>query len=120
MIQLWKKMKEHSSKIDIAYNEKPMADEVLGFFYQYSFRPNTTELNYFYIQCSDLNEKCWDYGFCSSECIGNMDNARIIRVAYIDKSTIITAIEDVLSEFVRRQKLVESKKKMDRLNRDFE
>lgn len=108
-------MKEHSSLIDIAYREKPMADEVLGFFYQYS-----TKLNYFYIQCSDLNEKCWDYGFCSSECIGNMDNARIIRVAYIDKSTIITAIEDVLSEFVRRQKLVESRKKMDRLNRDFE
>jgi hypothetical protein len=49
-----------------------------------------------------------------------MDNARIIRVAYIDKSTIITAIEDVLSEFVRRQKLVESRKKMDRLNGDFE
>lgn len=113
-------MKEHSSKIDIAYNEKPMADKVLGFFYQYSFRPHTIELNYFYIQCSDLNEKYWDYGFCSSECIDNMDNARIIRVAYIDKSTIITAIEDVLSEFVRRQKLLESRKKMDRLNRDFE
>ena len=97
-----------------------MADEVLGFFNQYSFRPNTTELTYFYIQCSDLNEKCWDYGFCSSECMGNMDNARIIRVAYIDINTITSAIEDVLSEFVRRQKLVEYRNIIKRLNKDFE
>ena len=97
-----------------------MADEVLGFFYQYSFRPNTTGFTYFYIQCSDLNEKCWDYGFCSSECMGNMDNARIIRVAYIDINTITSAIEDVLSEFVRRQKLVEYRNIIKRLNKDFE
>lgn len=113
-------MKEQSSKIDIAYREKPMADEVLGFFknYTYKFR-----WNYFYISCKedpyDNEPSCWDYGF-SSDSNNEEYCISFLPIEKVNEASINRLINNVLIEFTRRQKLAESRNKIERLNRDFE
>jgi len=111
-------MKEHSSLIEIAYREKPTAENVLGFLSMI----NKPGYDYFYVSIEERKNSCvWDFGICSDE-----NNLEGKCIEFCDISTRLNTtnvgelIDKVLTEFVRRQKLVESKKKMDRLNRDFE
>lgn len=111
-------MKEHSSLIDIAYREKPSAENVLGFLRMIK-KPG---YDYFFVSIKERRNSCfWDFGICSDD-----DNFEGICIEFCDLSTRLNTtivnnlIDKVLTEFTRRQKLLETRKKIGRLNKDFE